>query len=94
VDTRKLGAVAGIVGSVAFVAIFTIEGWLRPGYDAQRMFVSELALGERGLVQILMRKALSFLKVASLALGHVGDRLNFDGRQYAGHPRYGAPPQF
>src|SRR5262249_7424826 len=36
-----------------FVAIFTIEGWLRPGYDAQRMYVSELALGPRGLVQIL-----------------------------------------
>jgi len=31
--TRKLGVVAGFVGSVAFVAIFTIEGWLRPGYD-------------------------------------------------------------
>lgn len=52
-DTRKVGAVAGIVGSVAFVAISTIEGWLRPGYDAQRMFVSELALGPRGFVMII-----------------------------------------
>jgi hypothetical protein len=53
VDTRKLGGVAGIVGSVAFLTIVTIEGWLRPGYDARRMFVSELALGPRGLVGIL-----------------------------------------
>jgi len=60
VDTRKLGAVAGIVGSVAFIALFTIEGWLRPGYDAQRMFVSELALGPRGFVQILNFVACGF----------------------------------
>jgi hypothetical protein len=53
VNTRKLGGVAGIVGALAFVAIVTIEGWLRPGYDARRMFVSELALGPRGLVGIL-----------------------------------------
>jgi hypothetical protein len=53
VHEQKLGAVAGIVGSVAFVAVFTIEGWLRPDYDAQSMFVSELALGPRGLVQIV-----------------------------------------
>ena len=59
-DTRKLGAVAGIVGSVAFVAIVMIEGWLRPGYDAQRMFVSELALGPRGFAQILNFVACGF----------------------------------
>jgi hypothetical membrane protein len=63
VDTRKLGAVAGIVGSVAFIAIFTIEGWLRPGYDAQRMFVSELALGPRGFVQILNFVACGFATI-------------------------------
>jgi hypothetical protein len=62
-DTRKLGAVSGIVGSVAFIAIFTIEGWLRPGYDAQRMFVSELALGPRGLVQILNFVACGFATI-------------------------------
>jgi hypothetical protein len=63
VDRRKLGAVAGIVGSVAFVATFTIEGWLRPGYDAQRMFVSELALGPRGLVPILNFVACDFATI-------------------------------
>jgi hypothetical protein len=62
-DRRKLGAVAGIVGSVAFIAIFTIEGWLRPGYDAQRMFVSELALGPRGFVQILNFVACGFATI-------------------------------
>ena len=62
-DRRKLGAVAGIVGSIAFVAIFTIEGWLRPGYDAQRMFVSELALGPRGFVQILNFVACGFATI-------------------------------
>jgi hypothetical protein len=63
VDTRKLGAVAGMVGSVAFVAVFTIEGWLRPGYDEQRMFVSELALGPRGFVQILNFVACGFATI-------------------------------
>lgn len=62
-DGRKLGAVAGIVGSVAFVATFTIEGWLRPGYDAQRMFLSELALGPRGLVQIINFVACGFATI-------------------------------
>jgi hypothetical membrane protein len=63
VDIRKLGAVAGLIGSVAFIAIFTIEGWLRPGYDAQRMFVSELALGPRGFVQILNFVACGFATI-------------------------------
>jgi len=63
VDTRKLGAIAGIVGSVAFIAIFTIEGWLRPGYDAHRMFVSELALGPRGFVGILNCVACGFATI-------------------------------
>lgn len=52
-DRRKLGAVAGVVGSLTFIATVTIEGWLRPGYDARTMFVSELALGPRGFVGIL-----------------------------------------
>ncbi len=43
---------AGMIGPALFVLIFTIEGWLRPGYDACSMFVSELALGPRGWIQI------------------------------------------
>ena len=51
-DRRLWAARAGMIGSLLFVFIFTIEGWLRPGYDACSMFVSELSLGPRGSVQI------------------------------------------
>ena len=37
-----------MIGPALFVSIFTIEGWLRPGYSACSMFVSELSLGPRG----------------------------------------------
>ena len=50
-DRRLLAAWAGMIGPALFVAIFTVEGWLRPGYDARGMFVSELALGPRGWIQ-------------------------------------------
>lgn len=48
-----IGAWAGMTAAVFFVLTFTIEGWLRSGYDARSMYVSELALGERGWVQNL-----------------------------------------
>ena len=51
-DRRLWTARAGMIGPALFVLIFTIEGWLRPGYDACSMFVSELSLGPRGWVQI------------------------------------------
>jgi Protein of unknown function (DUF998) len=51
-DQRTVGAIAGIAGAVLFVGLFTIEGCMRPGYNARWMFVSELALGPRGVVQI------------------------------------------
>ena len=44
---------AGMVGAVLFVAVFTVSGWLYPGYSPTRMFVSELSLGPYGWVQIL-----------------------------------------
>lgn len=37
---------------VLFVTVFTVEGWLRPGYHPGSVFVSELSLGPRGWVQI------------------------------------------
>ncbi len=52
-DKRRLGALAGALGAVVFVTVFTIEGWLRPEYDWRSMFVSELSLGPRGFIQIL-----------------------------------------
>lgn len=50
-NRQQLAAWAGMIGPTLFVAVFTLEGWLRPGYDPLRMFVSELALGPRGWIQ-------------------------------------------
>jgi hypothetical protein len=49
----KISVWAGMIGPVLFVAVFTIEGWLRPGYNALGMYVSELSLGPRGSIQIV-----------------------------------------
>lgn len=49
----ELAAVAGRIGAVLFVFVFTVLGWLDSGYSATRMFVSELSLGPQGWVQIL-----------------------------------------
>lgn len=51
-DRRLWAARAGLIGPVLFLLTFTIEGWLRPGYDACSMFVSELSLGPCGFIQI------------------------------------------
>jgi hypothetical membrane protein len=48
----RTGAWAGVIGPLLFLVTFTIEGWLRPGYDPRSMFVSALSLGPRGGVQI------------------------------------------
>jgi hypothetical membrane protein len=50
---HKLAAWAGMIGSVLFVVVFTIEGWLRPGYNPLRMYVSDLSLGPRGWIQMV-----------------------------------------
>ncbi len=52
IKKHKLGPWAGIVGTVFFVAVFMVEGWLREDFDAFRMYISELALGPRGWIQI------------------------------------------
>ncbi len=49
----RLAAIAGMIAPLLFVGNFTIEGWLRPGYRAREMFVSELSLGPRGWIQIV-----------------------------------------
>ena len=53
IDRRQLAAWAGMIGSILFVAIFTLEGWLRSGYNPLGMFVSELSLGPGGWIQIV-----------------------------------------
>ena len=42
-----------MIGAVLFVSVFTLLGWLAPGYSWTRMFVSELSLGPQGWAQIL-----------------------------------------
>ena len=42
----------GVIGPLLFVVVFTIEGTLRPDYRPRRHFVSSLALGSRGWVQV------------------------------------------
>ncbi len=43
---------AGVVGPALFVAVFLLEGWIRPGYNPSAEYVSALSLGGRGWVQI------------------------------------------
>jgi hypothetical protein len=52
-NRRQLAAWAGMIGPMLFVAIFTLEGWFRPGYHPFAMFVSVLWLGPRGWIQIV-----------------------------------------
>jgi hypothetical protein len=52
-NQRQLAAWAGIIGPTLFVAVFTLEGWLRPGYAPLGMYVSALSLGPRGWIQIV-----------------------------------------
>jgi len=50
---RKISAWAGIIGPALFVLVFTIEGFLRPGYSTLKDFISALSLGSRGWIQIV-----------------------------------------
>ena len=44
---------AGVVGPLLFIVVFLVEGATRPGYSAWRNFVSQLATGPGGWVQVL-----------------------------------------
>ncbi|HEY4865755.1 MAG TPA: DUF998 domain-containing protein [Candidatus Dormibacteraeota bacterium] len=48
----RLALWAGVVGPPLFVATFLIEGLTRRGYDAVRLQVSYLSLGDQGWIQI------------------------------------------
>jgi len=43
---------AGVVGPLLFIVVFIIEGLSRPGYSAWRHYVSQLATGPGGWVQV------------------------------------------
>ena len=51
-DRHRVAGWAGMIGSALFILVFTIEGWLRPGYDWRSTFISELSIGPRGWIQI------------------------------------------
>jgi hypothetical protein len=53
----------GVVGPLLFIAVFLLEGITRPGYSAWRHFVSQLATGPGGWVQIV-----NFLVCGTLVL--------------------------
>ena len=42
---------AGTVGPILFVLVFTIDGFLKPGYSAMSQAVSYLAVGKNGWIQ-------------------------------------------
>lgn len=44
---------AGVAAPLLFIVVFLIEGFTRPGYSQWRNFVSQLATGETGWVQVL-----------------------------------------
>lgn len=59
---RKL-LYGGLVGPLLFVVVFVLEGLTRPGYSAWRHYVSQLATGDGGWMQVL-----NFLVCGTLVL--------------------------
>jgi len=45
--------IAGVIGPLLFVIVFLVEGATRPGYSAWRNFVSQLATGDGGWMQVV-----------------------------------------
>ena len=69
-STRPLLA-AGVIGPPLFIVVFLIEGATRPGYSAWRNYVSQLATGEGGWVQVV-----NFIVCGTLMVGFaIGLRL-------------------
>lgn len=54
---------AGIVGPLLFIVVFLVEGFTRPGYSQWRHYVSQLATGPGGWVQVV-----NFLVCGTLVL--------------------------
>jgi hypothetical protein len=52
ITRTRLAALAGMTGSMLFVVVFTIVGWLLPGYNPFSMYVSALSLGPSGWIQM------------------------------------------
>ena len=56
---KKLAARAGVIGTVLFTLSFTINGALRPNYNPMQRYISELAIGPHGWIQIVSFLVLS-----------------------------------
>ena len=50
---RKIAGLAAVAGTTLFVISFTLHGFLRADYSPVRNYVSELAIGATGWVQIV-----------------------------------------
>ncbi|HKW59716.1 MAG TPA: DUF998 domain-containing protein [Candidatus Dormibacteraeota bacterium] len=62
---------AGVVGPLLFIVVFLLEGATRPGYSAWRHYVSQLATGDFGWMQVLNFLVGGMLVLAFAAgLGH------------------------
>ena len=44
---------AGVIGPLLFIVVFLVEGLTRPGYSAWRHYVSQLATGDGGWMQVV-----------------------------------------
>jgi hypothetical membrane protein len=64
---QRPALIAGIVGPPAFVVVALIAGAVRPGYNAVRMPISLLALGDGGWIQTLNFVALGAAMLAFAA---------------------------
>ena len=50
---KRIAPWAGMLGPVLFTLPFTINGFLRPGYNPAQRYVSELSIGPQGWIQIV-----------------------------------------
>jgi len=50
---KKIASWAGMLGPALFTLSFTVNGFLRPGYNSVRMYISELSIGPQGWIQQL-----------------------------------------
>ena len=73
---------AGVVGPVLFIVVFLIEGATRQGYNPWTMFVSQLATGPGGWVQVANFLVIGVLMLAfalALRLSIAGTRGSIGG---------------
>ena len=72
-------ALAGLIGPILFVTIFTIAGFLRPGYSAIRDAISDLGVGDDAWIQnanfllfgaLLVTFAIGFFRAMRHVIGH------------------------